>query len=212
MNRRYLWATLALTLGFGSAAWADKPMFDLGKRFAAQKQDDTNLYLGGEVSGVFFSQARTKNAFGSSILYYGLTVTQNNIGYNWSVKPDFGFFAASKNDNRLFIVPLMAVVSKKFAKPGDEVQPYVKLGAGIAYFDYRIIESTGGGGGGAFPQPLGGTVRTSGHKFGMASTAEFGVVAAQRFRVFASYNLYSKQSGFDFSGFQIGATISFFKL
>lgn len=206
MNNRYLLAASTLAIGFSTVASADMPKYDLGRRVTLQKQDDTNLYLGGALSGVFFSQARTKNAFGKSILYYGLTVTQNNLGYNWSIKPDFGFFAASKDSNRLFIIPLMAVLSRKFAKPGDEFQPYVKLGAGLAYFDFRIDEPNNG------LAPQGTFTRTSGHKIGWASTAEVGAIAAQRFRIFAAYNFYSKQSGFDFSGFQIGATISFFKL
>lgn len=189
------------TLGIGilaAGAIASAAAADLGYNLAQpRRQDDTNNYLGVTGSIYFPTQQRMKDAFNNQILYYGITVAQNNLDYNWKVRPDIGFFAATNDSNRLFIVPVEAAISRKFAQPGSGFQPYAKLGAGLAYFNYHIEEA-------------GGT--TSGSRIGEVATGEVGIILSQRIRLFGSYNWFSKESGFDFSGFQIGATISFFKL
>jgi len=190
-----LGSALSVLAAAASAAGLD---YNLTQR----RQDDTNQYLGVTGSIYFPTQQRFKDAFRSEILYYGFTVAQNNLDYNWKVRPDIGLFVANDSGNRLFVLPVMAAISRKFATPGSNFQPYAKLGAGVAYFDYRIDE----------PDGLGGKVRTKGSKFGTAATAELGLILGQRIRVFGAYNYFSKQKGFDFSGFQIGATVSIFKL
>ncbi len=190
---------LSKTLGLGLALSITGSAVASGLDFnmSQKKQDDLNSYLGVTGSIYFPTQDRFKSAFRSEIFYYGLTVAQNNLDYNWKVRPDFGIFAANDNGNHLLIIPVMASISRKFAQPGSGFQPYAKLGAGLAYFNYRIDEGSG---------------RTSASRVGAAASAELGLILGQRIRLFGSYSWFAKQSGFDFSGFQIGATISIFKL
>lgn len=192
-NAKTLWLGIALAAVISPAS-ANMFNYNLGQR---AKQDDNNVYLGLTGSLYMPVQSRVRDAFDSTIPYYGITATQNNIDYNWKVRPDIGFFSANRNGNNLFIVPVMASISRKFAEKGSNFQPYAKFGVGVAYFNYRIDEISG---------------RTSGSKVGAAASGELGLILSQRIRVFGSYSYFAKQDGFDFSGYQIGASISIFKL
>jgi hypothetical protein len=167
----------------------------------ADKQEDRSTYLAGAGSIYFPQQGVMREAFGDSITFLGVTLSQNNLETKWAVKPDFGVFAASQHGNRLMIIPVTAQISRLFGQPGDATRPYVKFGAGLAYFDYSIHED------GISTNPK---IKES--KIGSTAMAEVGMILSDRIRIFAGYNVYSKTRGFDFSGFQIGASISVFKL
>lgn len=167
----------------------------------AQQQEDRSTYLAGAGSIYFPSQAAMRRAFDDSVKFLGITFSQNNLETRWAVKPDFGVFSTSQNGNRLTIVPVTAQLSRLFGEPGQGARPYVKVGAGVAYFDYSIHED------GISTNPK---IKES--KLGTTLSGEVGMILSDRIKIFGGYNWYSKTRGFDFSGFQIGASISVFKL
>lgn len=171
----------------------------LAQVVTTRREDDRNVYIAANGSFFFPTQGRLKDAFDDQIVFAGLSFAQNNLDYNWRVRPDFGVFNANRNGNRLLIVPVTASVSRIFAQPGDSFQPYVKLEGGIAYTDYAITDRAT-------------AIRTSGNKVLPTGGAEVGLILSQRVRVFASYHTYGKADGWDFSGFQIGAVFSLFRL
>jgi hypothetical protein len=114
-----------------------------------------------------------------------------------SLTPSLELLAANKNGNRLFIGTLTYGYERHLTAENSVTVPYVRVFAGGAYFDYGIDQ-------------IGG--RKSAKRFGTTGGAEVGVVFANRLRLAAKYNVFSKQDGFDFNGFSLSATYSLFKL
>lgn len=113
--------------------------------------------------------------------------------------PEFAFITARKNGNKLFIVPLTLGYQKNLgAGPDSQFVPYVKVGAGIAYYDYSIRDSSG--------------VKTAAKRFGLTSNVAVGLVISKRLTVQAQYNVFSKADGLDFNGLRLTASFTLFGL
>jgi hypothetical protein len=115
-----------------------------------------------------------------------------------SLRTEFNVLNANKNGNRLFLLPfnLMAEVPLTADENRDSLQPYFRVGGGVAYYDYAI-NMTG--------------ARNSAKTFGLTGSAELGIVVAQRLNLFGRYNYFQRRGGFDFSGVTVGLSYSLLK-
>jgi len=186
MNRKPLIALTALaTLALAAPA-------------SAQYGDDrAPLNFGGQLGVYLPTSGAVRDAFGSSVLNVGLSpVSTRRQGGN-GLRPELNFITASKNGNRLFIGTLTLGIERQFGEPGSNSVPYARAFGGLSYIDFGI--NTGAG-------------RVSDRKFGTTFGGEVGIVLYDRLRLAARYNVFSKASGFDFSGFSLSATYSLFRL
>lgn len=164
----------------------------------AQAQSDYGINLGAQVGVYMPTNGAIRDAFGSSVLNFGLgPVGDPRRPGSGSVTPGLEFLTANKNGNRLFIGTFTYGYEKHFGDENAKTVPYARVFAGGAYFDYGITEISG---------------RKSAKRFGATGGAEVGVVLASRLKLSAKYNLFSKQDGFDFNGLTLSATFSVFKL
>lgn len=161
---------------------------------AAHAQQTSNLNFGGSVGVYMPTNSRVKDAFGSSVFNIGIGPVGSNRPSSGSLTPSIDFLSASNDGNRLFIGTLTYGYERHLAE-GLTV-PYVRVFGGGAYFDYGIDQPGG---------------RESAKRIGGVAGAEIGLVFAQRLRVAARYNFYTKQD-FDFNGLTLTATYALFKL
>jgi len=113
-----------------------------------------------------------------------------------SFQPSVGFISVDANGNKLALVPLDWVLQGGINIPLTGIQPYFKIGPGIAYVDYAFNE---------------GATHYSNKTFAIGGTATAGVLFAQRWRLEGSYNLLAKVNGFDFSGFSASVEYAIYK-
>jgi hypothetical protein len=146
--------------------------------------------------GIFFPTSRAvRDAFGDTIPDFGFGRTRTSVAGKPSLRTDFGVLTAQRNGNKLLILPF--TLQTEFRLTQDEnrggFQPYARLGAGAAYYDYAIT-TTGG--------------RNAAKTFGLTSSAELGVVFAQRWNLYGKYQYFQRRGGFDFSGVTVGVSLS----
>lgn len=170
------------------------PLAALAFAGSAQAQSQEKLNVGGQVGVYMPTSGRIRDAFGDSVLNYGISPFSNGQNKS-SGSPNLEFLSANKNGNRLFIGSLTYGYERKFSTVGTST-PYARVFAGVAYFDYGIDQ-------------IGG--RESGKRFGWTSGAEVGLLFVDRLRLSAKYNFYNKVDGFDFNGLTLSATLSLFK-
>jgi hypothetical protein len=155
--------------------------------------------------GIYFPSSSTiRNLIGSQFLTYGITPWSGNSN-NGGLTPEIDFITGSGNGNTFLLVPVVYAYEKDFTShystgvhTGTSFVPYLRISAGVAYFDYNITDSVGSD---YSLQRLGGT-----------AGLEAGLKITNSAKVFVKYNLFTKEQQFDFSGIQIGLTLSLFKL
>jgi len=173
------------------------PMAALALAGTAQAQyskDDLNF--GGSVGFYMPTNSKIKDAFGSSVINYGIGPVGNKRPSSGSVTPSLEILNANKNGNKLFIGTFTYGYEKHLAADNAVTIPYIRVFGGLSYFDYGIDQ-------------IGG--RQSAKKVGYTTGAEVGLVLANRVRVAARYNFYTKQDDFDFNGLSLTATYALFK-
>jgi hypothetical protein len=139
-----------------------------------------------------------RDSFGNSILNYGIGSVAPNRPTSGTLTPELDFISADKNGNRLFIGSLTYGYEYHFSKDDQATTvPYARLFAGGAYFDYGVNTVNG---------------RQSSKRIGLNYGAELGVVFAGKVRLAARYNAFNEQDGFNFSGFNLSATVNLIKL
>jgi hypothetical protein len=155
-------------------------------------------YIGIE-AGAYFPQSQLlKDRFGSTILRLGITPVMIKRQKDWVPSFEIGYIGARGHGDHMAIFPLTVGVQKSFGDPAQSTVPFVRAGAGAAYFDYDLTKDDLS------------TVR--GHKIGAVTAFEAGFISGTRFRASVRYYLMPKQSGVDFSGVLISATFGAFKL
>jgi opacity protein-like surface antigen len=166
---------------------------------SAQNPDSSGTYLGLEAGAYFPTDRVIRDVFGSTLPRFGINFINNSQPQK--MKPSFNFavIGASKDGNRFLAIPLTAGVGQQYGVPGSTIRPYWRGGAGLAYFDYSI-------------DPNGGGTAISARKFGFTAVGEVGVLVSERIRISASYNYFSKQDDFNFSGWDLKISFLLWKL
>jgi len=166
---------------------------------SAQNPDNSGTYLGLEAGAYFPSNTVIRNVFGSTLPRVGLDFINNSAPDK--LKPSFNFaiIGASKDGNRFLAIPVTIGLGQQYGAPGTSVRPYWRVGAGLAYFDYSIDPTNSG-------NPI------AANKVGFTGVGEVGILLSDRVRVSASYNYFTKQDDFDFSGFDLKVSFLFWRL
>jgi opacity protein-like surface antigen len=156
-------------------------------------------YLGVKGGLYFPSNGEIRDIFGSSIFVFGISADDfSRQPDKWRLTGNFDFISGTKDNDKFFAAPVTASVGRVFGAPGDRMRPFVRFGVGGAYFDYSITRPSTG-------------ERFSTKRFGFTADAEAGVFLSDRVRVSAKYVWFSKVDDFDFSGFQLTATVNLFR-
>jgi hypothetical protein len=169
---------------------------------SAFAQDDQDKDAGsrnyiGVKGGLFFpTDSEIKDIFGSSIFVIGVSFDDfTRQADKWRLTFDFDFITGKDGDDKFFAAPVMASIGRVFGKRGDQARPYVRFGAGLAYFDYSITRPSTG-------------ERFSEKKIGFGGSAEVGLFFGERVRISAKYVAFSEVDEFNFSGLQLTATFN----
>jgi hypothetical protein len=155
-------------------------------------------YIGVEAGAYFPKSQLLKDRFGSTILRVGLTPVMIKRQKDWIPSFELGYIGATGHGDHMAVIPLTIGMQKSFGDPKEQTVPFVRIGAGLAYFDYDLTRDD--------------LSTAKGHKFGAVTALEAGFLSGSRFRASVRYYLMSKQSGVDFSGFLISATFGAFKI
>jgi hypothetical protein len=155
-------------------------------------------YIGIEAGAYFPKSHLLRDRFGDSIFRVGITPVMIKRQRDWVPSFEVGFMGATGHGDRFGVFPLTVGVQKSFGNPDESTVPFVRAGAGFAYFDYDITRDD--------------LTNASGRKFGGVTALEAGFLSGHRFRASVRYYLMTKQSGIDFSGLLISATFGAFKL
>jgi hypothetical protein len=166
---------------------------------SAQNPDKSGTYLGLEAGAYFPTDTVIRNVFGSTLPRIGLNFINNSAPEK--MKPSFNFavISANKDGNRFLAIPFTVGLGKQYGSLGTGMRPYWRVGAGVAYFDYSI-------------DPSGGGIPTAARRFGFTAVGEVGMLVSDRVRLSASYNYFSKQDDFNFSGFDLKISFLFWKI
>ena len=170
-----------------------------GALAAAQNPDSSGTYLGLEAGAYYPTDSLIRSIFGSTLPRVGINFINNSQPNRMKPSFDFSIIGANKNGNRFLAIPVTAGVGQQYGVPGSSARPYWRVGAGAAYFDYSIDPTNTGN-------------PTSAHKVGFTAIGEVGVLLSERIRISASYNYFSKQDDFNFSGFDVKVSFLFWKL
>lgn len=160
---------------------------------------DLDLGLSG---GVYLpAQKKMQDIFGNAIYKFGLDLGSKPTVRNYRWVPSVGVVSADRDGNKLFVGQLLASYEFQLGKPSASqpvIQPFGRVSAGLAYADYSITDSTATHYGAKHILPTG--------------QAMAGLIIGERFRLTASYNIFSSIDTFSFNGFAISLTYSLFKL
>lgn len=166
---------------------------------SAQNPDNSGTYLGLEAGAYFPTDTVIRNVFGSTLPRVGLNFINNAQPDKLKLSLNFSIIGANKNGNRFLAIPVTAGVGRQYGSAGSSARPYWRAGAGAAYFDYSIDPTNSG-------TPI------AAHKVGFTAIGEVGLLLSERVRVSASYNYFSKQDDFNFSGFDLKVSFLFWRL
>lgn len=155
-------------------------------------------YIGVEAGVYFPASSLLRDRFGSSIVRIGLTPTMIRRTADWRPSFELGYMGARGHGDHFAVFPVTVGVQKSFGDPDQKTVPFVRAGIGGAYFDYDIDRGNG--------------TTASGHKIGMAGSLEAGFISGDRFRASIRAYTFSKQSGIDFGGILLSASVGVFKL
>jgi len=153
--------------------------------------------LGFKVGALYPDSGLLRNVFGKQILSYGLGGFKNQEATS-RLRGDFSIISASKNGSKFFLLPVTAAYVRHFrereALEVVKFDPYVRILAGVAYYDYAIDVAPG--------------VRKSAKTFGLTAGAELGVNVSKTVNVYARYNYFQKKDDIDFNGFTLGVAVA----
>lgn len=155
-------------------------------------------YIGIEAGAYFPKSKLLRDRFGDTIFRVGVTPMMIKRQKDWVPSFEIGYMGARGHGDHFGVYPLTVGIQKSFGNPDENTVPFIRAGAGVAYFDYDLTK------------PDLTTVR--GHKFGPVTALEAGFISGKNFRASARYYLFSKESGVEFSGFLISATFGAFKI
>lgn len=152
----------------------------------------------GVQGGLFIpTDGEIRDAFGSSLLSFGLGATSRQEFKQRSLRWDWNVISADKNGNRVFIL----TPSVGFVFPlGDATgvtRPYWAVRGGVAYMDYSVDT---------------GDERVSGSGIVFNGNAELGVSVSDRLNLSLRYDLFGERDGLNFNGLSLNLTYGFLRL
>jgi hypothetical protein len=165
----------------------------------AQNPASSGTYLGLEAGAYFPSDGTIRRVFGTTLPRIGLNFINNAQPDKLKPSFDFAVIGATKSGNRFLAIPVTVGLGQQYGNPGSSARPYWRLGVGAAYFDYSIDPNNSG-------------TPTAARKIGFTGVAEGGILLSDRIRLSASYNFFSKQDDFDFSGWELKVSFLFWKI
>jgi hypothetical protein len=146
------------------------------------------------------SDQQLKNDLGSQFLSFGLGGSATGRPDEGAITPEYNLIFANGNGNKLFILPLTYGYEYHFgADSSAKLLPYVRPFAGLAYYDYSITDFASG-------------QHSSAKQLGATYGAEGGILLGNKLKLSATYNYFTKASGFTFNGLTLSATYSLFSL
>ncbi len=151
-----------------------------------------NGSLGGSVGLYMPTNATVRAALGSSAMRFGFGPVDTETRQE-GFKPSFGVINVSKNGNRLLAIPVTYGFERKLGSSTGPLSPYYRVFGGAAYLDYRIGASAG-------------------RRFAPVFGGEVGLTLSSVARVYARYSVFSSTGGLNFSGLELVASFSLFKL
>jgi len=164
----------------------------------AQRSGSEN-YLGASIGTYMPTQSRVREAFGSSMVSYGITVVQPYRPNSARLRFDVDSLSLSRNGNRFFFIGGSAGYTVGFGPVQGENRNagFLRIGAGPAYFDYDVTQNF---------------TKRSGRRLALYGTAEAGYTVAKNILVSTRYVQTPKFDGYDFSGVELRLTFAAFKL
>ena len=155
-------------------------------------------YIAIEAGAYYPKSSLLKDRFGTQILRVGVSPIMVKRTPDWRPSFEIGYMGSRSNGDHFAVIPLTVGVQKTFGNQDVQTVPFVRLAAGVSYFDYDITKDD--------------LSVTKGHKFGPVTAMEVGIMSGDRFRASARYYLMSKQGGVDFGGILISASFGILKL
>ncbi len=153
-----------------------------------------NFNIGGSIGLYMPTNAGVRAALGNSSPRLGFGPVDTDQRQN-GLRPSFGVINVAKNGNRLLAIPITYGYERKFGS--GVVAPYGRVFGGLSYLDYRLNINGANFAGRKFVPVFGGVL---------------GVTLSSYARVFARYTVMSSTSGVNFSGLELVASFSLFKL
>ncbi|RYG32883.1 hypothetical protein EON81_19570 [bacterium] len=179
------------------------PLALLGLVAVASAQDGS-VSVGPTVGAYFPTQKFVRDAFGNPVLSYGFSPVQTGRPAQNKFQPDLNIISASKNGNKLFLLPITAAFELRLIKEVTGINagfnqqvpliPFLRFTAGPAYYDYAITTAPG--------------ERRARKGIGFTAGAEIGISLNNRLTITAGYNWFTKSDGLDFSGVSANLTYS----
>jgi hypothetical protein len=166
---------------------------------SAQNPNSSGTYVGLEAGAYFPTDTTIRNVFGSTLPRVGINFINNAQPDKMKPSVNFAVIGASKNGNRFLAIPITLGIGKQYGAVGAGARPYWRAGAGAAYFDYSIDATNSG-------------TPVAARKFGFTAVGEVGILLSDRIRLSASYNYFSKQDDFNFSGWDLKVSFLFWRL
>lgn len=160
-------------------------------------QDEPKKSLWGVKAGFFTpSSPALRDVMGNRWFSFGVTRVRSSARSGTKIVADFELIRHSSGDNKVAMFTPSATLYKDFAEPGQTSFPYVGVGVGITYFDYRLQN---------------GTHVDSVKRLGPSASLIAGYVFQGKFFVSARYNLAPSYDGYGFSGLTLSAGLGFLR-
>ncbi len=163
----------------------------------APVQDSGSKSLWGVKAGFFTpSSAALRDVMGDKWFSFGVTRVRNSARSGTKIVADFELIRHTSGDNKVAMLTPSATLYKDFAQPGETSFPYVGVGVGVTYFDYRIKN---------------GARYDSVKRIGPSACLIAGYVFQGKFFVSARYNIAPSYDGYGFSGLTLSAGFGFLR-
>jgi len=164
----------------------------------AQSSSGTGI---GVSVGVFEpSSGQLRADLGNQGLQFGLGGASTGRPSDGSITPEYGVIIDNGNGNKLFILPFTYGYEYHFGSSStSKILPYVRPFAGVAYYDYSILDFASG-------------QYSSAKQIGATYGLEGGLMIGKKLKISAAYNYFTPAGGFNFNGLTLSASYSLFNL
>jgi hypothetical protein len=138
-----------------------------------------------------------KDAFSSRILSFGFGPVDAVSATKGRFRTGINLITANQSGNKLLLVPLSAIYERDLNPNESLTRPYVRLGAGVTYYDYSF--RSGGN-------------RYSNKAVGGSGFAELGLNISGRLNIYGKYNAFTQKDGVNFNGWSLGISYGVLKI
>jgi hypothetical protein len=161
----------------------------------------------------FPSSAQIRSLFGARLYSFGATPWTGNSTKS-GLSPEIGVINGDMNGNKFLVIPIALAYEKDFVASdsssngviirrgggglGSSLVPYLRVSAGVSYFDYSITTAAGN--------------YYSTKRLGSNAGLEAGLKVSTSAKLFVKYDLFSTEQHFSFNGVQVGVVVSLARL